>query len=755
MFINLFEKSVQENREKIAIVDKMLAGLEVDSNIIFDKEENQDMNEQLQANITMNLGAELGQSEIYSFLKEQGLTANTFFLGGYSYALAKFTGQEESLLCTVSDEILHQNLENTRGILVKKLPLYIKIDEEGEIYDYLIKLQHDVYNRIKHQDYSFEKIVKDHDVKKDIFFVYLDEKVVPLENIKTDSRMANLSLMVFKKNNGYELSLNYRGDLYFESTMKRFMDMFVMILKGFTTKLHLKEIPLISEKDRALRETFNYNDLEFNQSLTVIDLFKEQVERVPNNTAIVFQDKHMSYKELDDLSEALAIYLKKKGIKAEKSIGILIKRSDVFPVCFLGVLKAGGAYQPLDPKQPKARLTYMMEDTKMDILILDEDLQELVSEFEGEIIYTKDIYSLPLDLKVELGRPSPEDLFNILYTSGSTELPKGCMLEHKNIINFCKGFQKTYNLTEQSRSVGYASFGFDAAILDFFPSLTIGASIYILPEEMRLDLPRLDDYFRENKITNVFLTTQLGRQYISEYPDNPYIKTFLTGGERLITCDPPNYPFENVYGPTECTIIVTHFAMDKKFENIPIGRSMNNSDTYIVDKYNRELPIMVPGELCIAGFSVSRGYLNKEDQTKKVFVPNPFSKKKGYERIYKTGDICRYLEDGNIEFVGRRDSQLKIKGFHIELSEIESRIRQFSKVKNATVIAKEAANGDKFIVAYITGEDEIEIPKLNDFIMEELPYYMVPAVTIQIDRIPVNQNGKVDKGKLPEDFEPK
>ncbi len=324
------------------------------------------------------------------------------------------------------------------------------------------------------------------------------------------------------------------------------------------------------------------------------------------------------------------------------------------------------------------------------------------------------------------------------------------MLEHRNLLNFCRVFQKMYSITENDRSVAYASFGFDASMMDFYPYLTKGASVYIIPEEMRLDIIELDAYFRKNKITNFFITTQLGRQYVTEYPDNPYIRAALTGGEKLTSCDPPSYRFENLYGPTECTIFVTNFTVDKKYANIPIGRSFGNTDIYIIDKYNRELPVGVPGELCIAGYPVARGYLNRDDLTGKVFVENPFSSKTGYERIYKTGDICRYLEDGNIEFAGRRDFQVKIRGFRIELSEIEARIRRFPGIKDATVIAKDGPDGGKFVAAYITGETEIDISRLNEFIMEELPYYMVPAATMQIERIPLNQNGKVDKKKLPE-----
>ncbi|HHX62245.1 MAG TPA: amino acid adenylation domain-containing protein [Epulopiscium sp.] len=551
-------------------------------------------------------------------------------------------------------------------------------------------------------------------------------------------------LLKIQKDIGTKYLFDYQDD----HTRERFMDMFNRIMEGFLTQSYLMEIPLVSEQDRLIRQGFNHNELAFDRSLTVIDMFREQVGQNPHNTAIVFEQKHMTYKELDILSETLAIYLKKLGVKADKVVGILVNRSDIYPVSFLGILKAGGVYQPLDPKHPEKRLKYMLEDSETGILIIDEDLQVLVPDFKGKIIYTKDIYCLPQDSNIELERPKPEDLFYILYTSGSTGVPKGCMLEHKNIASFCKVIQDTYNITHKNRSVAYENFAIDASTLDFLPFLTSGASVYIMPDEIRYNLPKLDAYFRLHKITNIVLMTHMARQYITEYPDNPFIKMLMTGGEKLLSCKPPNYPFENCYGPTECSVLVTRFRMNKEYKNIPIGKVINNMDVYIVDQYNRELPIMVPGELCVAGYSVSRGYLNQADQSKKVFIPNPFSKQDGYERMYKTGDICRCLEDGNIEFLGRKDSQVSINSLRVELGEIELRIRQFSKVKDAAVIAEEAVDGEKYIAAYITGQEEINIVQLNDFIREGLPSHMLPKTMVQIQTIPLNQNGKVDKAKL-------
>ena len=245
-------------------------------------------------------------------------------------------------------------------------------------------------------------------------------------------------------------------------------------------------------------------------------------------------------------------------------------------------------------------------------------------------------------------------------------------------------------------------------------------------------------------------TTQLGRQYITAYPDSPYMKVFTVGGEKLVPCPPPNFTFANTYGPTECTIYVTDYVLDKEYASVPIGKTFGNCDTYIVDKQNRLLPAGAVGELVISGYPVTRGYLNREDLTAEKFIHNPFFDIEGYERMYLTGDVCRYLPDGNVQFVGRRDEQVKIRGFRIELTEIERRIREFETVKDAAVIAKDLPSGGKAVVAYVVSDGTVDVPALNAFIADELPKYMVPSVTMQIEKIPINPNGKVDKRKLPE-----
>lgn len=317
-------------------------------------------------------------------------------------------------------------------------------------------------------------------------------------------------------------------------------------------------------------------------------------------------------------------------------------------------MKAGCAYQPLDPTYPKERLNFMMKDANARLLIADEELRPVVDEYQGDVLLTKELMALPAVSQLPEG-PKPDSLYILLYTSGSTGVPKGCQLIHSNMVAFIHYYHRYYDLQPTDKVTAYASYGFDACMMDMYPALTRGAAVYIIPEEMRLDLIALNDYFEREGITNAFMTTQVAYQFATTI-ENHSLKHFCTGGEKLASLTPQKgYILHNGYGPTECTIYETAYPVLEKKKNIPIGKPLDNTRLYIVDPQGRRLPIGAAGELWISGPQVSRGYLNRPEKTAEVYIPNPFTDDKKYARIYRTGDIVRYLPDGNIEFVGRRD----------------------------------------------------------------------------------------------------
>ena len=429
-------------------------------------------------------------------------------------------------------------------------------------------------------------------------------------------------------------------------------------------------------------------------------------------------------------------------------VSILIPRCEYMAIAPMGVIKAGAAYQPLDSTYPKDRLMYMLEDSSAKLLIADRELLSLVDGYKGPVLFTDEILSLD-DTGAELGRPDVHDLFILLYTSGSTGVPKGCMLEYGNITSFCHWYRKYYSIDSDSKIAAYASFGFDACMMDIYGAITNGAELHIIPEEIRLDFIGLQRYFEENGITHSFMTTQVGRQFAMEM-DCKSLKYLSVGGEKLVPCEPPkNYKLINGYGPTEATIFTTVFEVDKYYLNIPIGKPLDNFKLYITDKSGHMLPCGACGELMISGWQVSRGYLNKPEKTAEAYARNIYDDTEGYEVLYHSGDVARYLPDGNIQIIGRKDSQVKVRGFRIELSEVEEVIRRYEGIKDATVVAFDDPNGGKYIAAYVVSDNEVNVSQLNDFIKETKPAYMVPAVTMQIEKIPLNQNQKVNKKALP------
>lgn len=751
-------KKTPEYAESKAYFDAMLAGVEADSNLIPDEGIFQDKNSKCKV-LHLKLSDYLDVSEIEDKVKTFGITESSLFLSAFAYTLAKTAGQNEALFCTVDNGRHVPELKNTLGMLVRTLPIYAQIDEEASAADYMAAMQDRLFQSMKYDACSFVELASEYSVNSDIIFVYqgstlngieMAGRLIPLEMIKIGDSMANFSLDVLKHPGDYDLAFEYRTGLYTENTIERFGQLMVMVLKGLLKGGRLRDMPLAAPADLLEWQSFNDNSVEFDRSLTMVDLFRRQFTQTPDRKAIVFKDHTLTYRELDDLSERLAVALAKLGVEPEIPVGIMVNRSEIFPVCTVGVLKAGGICQPLDANYPEERLRYMLEDSGAQIVVMDEGLEKLLPGYEGKIIYTSRIKEMPLDQSIVLKTPEAHHLFALLYTSGSTGKPKGCMLTHANLVNFCLSFQQYFDITCEDRASAYGSFGFDASMQDIYPYLTKGACVFIVPEETRLDLVGLNDFLLSNKITMSDCTTQLGRQYVCQYPDNPYLRALTVGGEKLVPCEPPNYPFINTYGPTEATIYVTNFRIDKSFVSVPIGRSFGNCDIYIVDKYLRAMPAGVPGELCIAGYPVTRGYLNRPDLTAEKYVDNPFNETPGYEKMYLTGDVCRYLPDGNIQFVGRRDEQVKIRGFRIELTEIERRIRAFHDIKDACVAARELPAGGKTIVAYVVSDHEVDTAALDAFILETLPKYMVPSATVQIDAIPLNPNGKIDKRRLPE-----
>ena len=699
----------------------------------------------------------IGEEKILSCCEKLGVTPNILFTGLFGILLTRYSNSEDSLFSTIYNGRNDSRLENTVCMLVKTLPVYCKFDKDTTIQAYMTAVSEQLLSSMANDIFPFSDICAKYGFSSDLVFAYqaelsddypIGDTVAKGHDLSLDMAKMPLLIQVREYDHTYVLTAEYRSDMYSQAFIDGILDAYEAAMGSMLKTKYVSEISVISQDGVNKIAEFNHTEAEYDRSKTISDMFDELVQKVPDHTAVVFKDKKYTYKELDEISDRLGKHIVSQGIGKEDVVSILIPRCEYMAIAPMGVIKAGAAYQPLDPTYPKDRLMYMLGDSAARLLIADRELLPLVDGYEGPVLFTDEILKLE-NTDAKLTKPDLHDLFILLYTSGSTGVPKGCMLEYGNITAFCRWYKKYYDIDFDSKVAAYASFGFDASMMDIYGALANGAQLHIIPEEIRLDFIGLQRYFEENGITHSFMTTQVGRQFALEM-DCKSLKYLSVGGEKLVPLDPPKgYKFFNAYGPTECTIFTTVFQVDKYYSNIPIGKALDNIKLYITDKFGHLLPYGACGELMISGWQVSRGYLNKPEKTAEVYTKNIYDDTKGYEVLYHSGDVARYLPDGNIQIIGRKDSQVKIRGFRIELSEVEEVIRRYEGIKDATVVAFDDPNGGKYIAAYVVSDSQVDINGLNDFIKETKPAYMVPAVTMQIDKIPLNQNQKVNKKALP------
>ena len=490
-------------------------------------------------------------------------------------------------------------------------------------------------------------------------------------------------------------------------------------------------------------------DIPEHAGKTFVDLFREAAAKYPDRPAVRDGNGEITYRELDKMSDYIAQKLTENGFGREKAAGILCGRTKEYAVAYVGVMKAGGAYVPLDPEYPQSRIEYMLTDSGAENLLVIDQYRSLVDFYDKNIISLDNVVAEAKDfeLSVELTAPKPENLAYMIYTSGSTGKPKGVMIEQRNLLNLIEYIRLTRKTTPDDVVAEFASFCFDASVIDLFAPLTAGAVLYILPESIRKDAVAVGKFIKDENITTATFPTQMGELVAELLEDAPNLKFVTLGGEKFKHYRNRTYQMINGYGPTENTVSSTEFWVDRQYDNIPIGKSQRNVRSYVVDKDLNRLPVGASGELCHAGRQIARGYHNLPEKTASVFVENPYAVGEDDKRLYRTGDMVRMKGDGNIEYIGRIDSQVKIRGYRVELGEIEGAVLKHELVKNAAVTVVEKG-GNKYITAYYTGES-IPEEQLKTFLEPLIPDYMMPSFFVHIDEMPVTPGGKIDKKALP------
>jgi amino acid adenylation domain-containing protein len=521
---------------------------------------------------------------------------------------------------------------------------------------------------------------------------------------------------------------------------------------------HSVDLPLLTDMERRQLAAWNATQRDYPRDACVPQLVARQAAATPDAVALVVGDQVLSYRELNRRANQLAHHLQTLDVRPNVLVGLCVERSFDMVVGLLGILKAGGAYVPLDPGYPPERLAFMIEDAQAPVLVTQQYLASRLPT-QGARVLCLDADAQVLEQQSEaepVFSATASDLVYVIYTSGSTGRPKGVQITHKSLLNLVFWHQHAFAVTPSDRATQLTSPTFDATGWELWPYLTMGASVYLLEEDARVVPELCRDWLVRNGITITFLPTALAESVMAlEWPSTTSLRFLLTGADTLHHYPSPNVPFAlvNNYGPTEATVVATSgHVLPSQHAHMPpsIGRPIDNTQIYILDENLQQVPIGVPGELCIGGVGLAKGYLNRPELTAEKFVPHPFSDEPG-ARLYRTGDLARFLPDGQIAFLGRTDHQIKIRGYRIEPGEIVSVLNEHPAVQTSLVIAREDTPGEKRLVAYIVLAPgaHVTASSLRETLARRVPDYMIPAAFVQLEMLPLTPNGKVDRAVLP------
>ena len=586
-------------------------------------------------------------------------------------------------------------------------------------------------------------------------------KVFTLPNGFEQSALA-IAIEEYQENQDVRVTFDYNLAMFDDADIKRIIARFESLLGEVIARpeLPIQALNLMPEAERQkVLVEFNNTAASYPADKTIVDLFEQQVETTPLSVAVVFEDQQLTYQELNTRANQLAHHMHTLGVKPEVLVGICVQRSLEMLIGLLGILKAGGAYVPLDPSYPQERLAFMLEDSQVAVLLTQQKLIAKLPAHQAQVICLdteQSIFSKPNTSNLVSG-VQPDNLAYVIYTSGSTGKPKGVLVEHQGLCNLAQAQIQRFNVQPDSRVLQFVSFSFDVATADVAMTLCAGATLCLAPNDSASHISSLIALLREQGITHVEFSSAILAAL--PFEDLPHLQALIVGGDTCFVDVVAQWSqgrrFFNAYGPTEATVCATVFEYTAGQTTLPIGRPLDNIQVYILDKHQNPVPLGVSGELYIGGIGLARGYLNRPELTAEKFIPNPFiefgrdDNNPKSERLYKTGDLARYLPDGNLEFLGRIDNQVKIRCFRIELGEIEAMLARHSAVQENVVIVHQESQ-DKRLVAYFVPKPEhvIEPTELRRFLTDRLPDYMIPKAFVPLEAMPLTPNGKVDRRAL-------
>ncbi|KAK3816004.1 MAG: Non-ribosomal peptide synthetase module [Benniella sp.] len=725
--------------------------------------------------------------------QKRGVTLYTAILAAWSCVLSRMSGQDDIVIGSPSANRNHHQIESLIGLFVNTLALRIDLSGNPTVLQLLERVGKASLDAQNHQDLPFEQVVDivqpprslSHSPLFQVMFVLQNDEASELQlpglavadaNPSYDITKFDLTLRLYESDNELMGSMSYSTALFDRATVERHIGYLSSMLHSMAVAVDVPvmSVNLLSQAERDLvLGKWNETQQDYPTEFCIHHLFEQRVEMTPQATALVSNGESLTYVELNERANRLAVHLNGLGVQPESLVAICVERSIAMIVGVLAILKAGGAYVPLDPSYASNRLKDILTDASPSIVVADSTgrsaLGEVISSMtvvdpnetqdadqEQERNHAKSVKSKQLVCNPHVPGLTSSNLAYIIYTSGSTGKPKGVMIEHRGVVNLIHGRPESFGISTSSRALLFTSLSFDHSVSEIFSALTGGACLHLVQDEIRLDRPKLWEYFEQHSITHTSITPTL----LQDSKDSPSLKTpltFIIMGETLpATLIPqvqkaiPNGNIINEYGPTETTVATTIWKCPNNFQSdiVPIGRPIPNKTMYLLDEHQQPVPMGATGELYIGGVGVARGYLNRAELTAKTFLPDPFSEDRD-ARMYKTGDLARYLPDGNIMFLGRNDHQVKIRGFRIELGEIEARLVDHPLVDKAVVITV-GEGSDKKLVSYVVAKpDDNLLNTLRSHLTSCLPEYMVPAAIVQLDSLPLNSNGKLDRKALP------
>ncbi|MGZ3458973.1 MAG: non-ribosomal peptide synthetase, partial [Archangium sp.] len=674
--------------------------------------------------------------------------------------------------------------EGLIGFFVNQLAMRGDLSGDPSFRELLGRTRQVALGAYAHQDVPFEELVRVLNPERSlahapIFQVKLVLQNAPAAELRlpgltlratentTSAARFDLSLFVNETEQGLSVLCDYSTDLYEASTMARLLEHLQVLLEAAVAnpELRLSSLPLLSDSERQ-QVLVDWNGTRVDiQDTCIHHLFEAQVQRTPDAPAVGFEGSWLSYRELDERSNQLAHHLRHLGVGPEVRVGLCAERSPEMVVGLFAILKAGGAYVPLDPSYPRERLEWMLEDARPAVLLAQPSLLARLPQEHGVSVVPlqpgdETLHTLPTHAPAPLA--SPDNLAYVIFTSGSTGRPKGAMNAHRAVCNRLLWMQQAYALGPQDVVLQKTPYSFDVSVWEFFWPLMVGARLVLARPGGHQEPDYLLRLICEQHVTTAHFVPSMLQPFL-EQPGLELcssLKRVVCSGEALspeleLRCLQrlPSSSLHNLYGPTEAAVDVTAFSCQlvEGRRSVPIGRPISNTFLRILDSHLQPVPTGVPGELFIGGIQVGRGYLSRPELTAERFLPDPFSPLPG-ARLYRTGDKARWLADGNIEYLGRLDFQVKVRGLRIELGEIEAALEQHPQVRQAVVAVREDVPGDKRLVAYVVPPSAEQPPPatdLRDFLKRKLPEYMVPSAFVPLEALPLNSSGKVDRKALP------